>query len=159
MPAAGFANRVLMTATHVLRLNEGRFTGAFAFEAEVLDRLPAAVPHPRVAGYGQRAGGGEYLLLTRVPGRVLAEEITSVSAGEQRALLQELGRVVADLHATPGQPWMRSAWVAEALAGRWENAYHAPPGTFLELVAAAKVARPDAAAVSSTTCTRSCPNG
>jgi aminoglycoside phosphotransferase (APT) family kinase protein len=147
MPAAGMANRVLMSATHLLRLNEGRFDGAFAYEAEVLDRLPAAVPHPQVTAYGRRATGGEYLVVTRVPGRVLAEEIAAVPAGEQRALLHDLGQVVAELHATPLQPWMRSAWVADALAGRWENAYHAPPRAFPDLVAAAKVARPDATAV------------
>jgi hypothetical protein len=84
VPAVGMANRVLMSATHVLRLNEGRFAGAFAFEAEVLDRLPAAVPHPQVTAYGQRATGGEYLVLTRLPGRVLAEEIATVPASEQR---------------------------------------------------------------------------
>lgn len=147
VPAAGVANRVLLSATHVLRLNEGRFAGAFAFEAGVLDRLPAAVPHPHVAGYGHRATGGEYLLLTRLPGRLLAEEIAVVPPREQRALLQDLGGVVAELHRTPVEPWMRSSWAADALAGRWENAYHAPPQAFAALVAAARLVRPDAASV------------
>jgi aminoglycoside phosphotransferase (APT) family kinase protein len=147
VPAAGVANRVLMSAKHVLRLNEGRFAGVFAFEAGVLDRLPAAVPHPRVAGYGQRATGGEYLLLTRLPGRVLAEEIAAVPPRELRPLLRDLGRVVAELHRTPVEPWMRSSWVADALAGQWENAYHAPPRAYAELVSAARLVRPDAAHV------------
>jgi aminoglycoside phosphotransferase (APT) family kinase protein len=147
VPAAGFANRVLLSAKHVLRLNEGRFAGAFAFEAEVLERLPAGVPHPSVVGHGRRATGGEYLLLTRLAGRALAEELPGLPTSGQRALLRELGGLVAELHQVPVEPWMRSSWVAEALAGRWENAYHAPPRAFPELVVAARRARPDAAAV------------
>lgn len=147
VPAAGVANRVLLSPTHVLRLNEGRFADAFAFEAAVLDRLPAAVPHPRMVGHGQRGTGGEYLLLTRLPGRVLVEEIAAVPPRELRPLLTDLGRVVAELHRMPVEPWMRSSWVADALAGKWENAYHAPPHAFAELVSAARLVRPDAAHV------------
>jgi aminoglycoside phosphotransferase (APT) family kinase protein len=147
VPAAGFANRVLLSDRHVLRLNDGRFAGAFGYEAGVLERLPTELPHPRVVGYGRRSNGGEYLLLTRLPGRELAAEIAVRPNGELRTLFRELGRIVAELHRLQPASWMASSWVAEAMAGRWENAYHAPPQAFPGLVAAAGLARPDAAGV------------
>jgi hygromycin-B 7''-O-kinase len=66
-------------------------------EAFILDQLAAqaAVPVPRVLGYG-REHDVEYLLMTRVPGVALAS--TSLSGPARAAVLEQLGATLRRVH-------------------------------------------------------------
>lgn len=142
----GIANEVWMTPDHVVRLNTGRFRDVFRFEADVLGRLPASIPHPAVIAVGQRDDAGEYLVLERLPGRSLAETWPGLDTGQRRHLTHELTGMIRALHQIDLADWPPCPWVVDALAGIWADAYHAPPSFAPALVAAAREARPDAAA-------------
>jgi len=140
----GFANLVVLTPDHVVRLNEGRFPQAFRHEATVLNRLPAEIPHPVAVATGTRQSGGEYLILERLPGGNLEQAWPSLSESDRVRIVQELGNIITCLHALPVADWMHNPWVADVLATvRWQDAYHAPPELYPLLVNSAAVARPE----------------
>ncbi len=140
----GFANVVLLTERPVVRLNSGRFSGAFAHEANVLTRLPGNVPHPQPIAHGLRQAGGEYLILERLPGVNLDTAWSGMSEADRRMVALELGETIRALHALPVATWMANPWVANALEiGAWGDAYHAPPAHFRAMVESAVTSRPD----------------
>jgi aminoglycoside phosphotransferase (APT) family kinase protein len=140
----GFANLVVTTPSAVIRLNEGRFPDAFRHEANVLAHLPSTIPHPAVIGLGRRDGGGEYLVLERVPGQSLEQAWPRLSTAQRLAIGKEIGVIVQTLHQLTPAPWMVNPWVSRALAeGRWRDAYHAPASAYPALLASARAARPD----------------
>lgn len=142
----GVANDVWLTSSHVVRINRGRFRDAFRFEARALGRLPAEIPHPVVVAHGPR-DGGEFLILERLPGTTVDVAWPALSTGDRRALVHELAGIMRRLHAMTPAAWITNPWVAYAMAGRYADAYHAPPALIGELIASARRARPDAAAV------------
>ncbi len=48
--------------------------------------------------------------------------------------MHNLANITRRLHALEPAAWMANPWVADAMAGRWADAYHAPPRLFRELV-------------------------
>src|SRR4051794_13159351 len=74
---------------------------------QIAERAPA-LPVPRVVGYGNE-GGVEYILMTRIPGSAL--KYTVVDGEPRRAVLVELGRVLARLHALPVTPFEQTGLV------------------------------------------------
>lgn len=145
-PGDGVANDVWLTSSHVVRMNDGRFREAFRYEARVLGMLPTAIPHPVVVAQGAR-DGGEFLILERLPGTTLDEAWPFLSTAERRAIIRELADIVRHLHNLEPAAWMENPWVADAMAGRYADAYHAPPLLFGELIGSARRARPDASVV------------
>ncbi len=146
--AGGFANLVMMTPAVVVRLNEGRFPLAFAHEARVLAHLPSEIPHPKVVAQGPRAGGGEYLILERLPGERLDLAWASLSEPARERVAGSLARIVKRLHILPPSPWMANPWVEDAMRmQRWRDAYHASPDAAPLLIESAAAIRPDAAEV------------
>lgn len=146
----GVANEVVLTPAHAVRLNSGRFSGAFRHEAGVLAMLPSSVPHAQVAGIGERpAGRGEYLVLTRLPGRSLADAWPDLSPARLRHVGAQVGRIVATLHALPAHEQMRCAWADDAVGpgGDPRDAYHAPPAAVGVLAEAARTCTDDAVTV------------
>lgn len=142
--ADGFANTVLLTPSHVIRLNEGRFPHAFAHEARVLAHLPESLPLPRVVAQGHRQPGGEYLILERLPGQNLELVWVALSAKDHREIGGQLGSHLRTLHELTPASWMENPWVEDVLAvGRWRDGYHMPPTTIPHAVASAREARPD----------------
>ena len=142
--ADGFANTVLMTPTHVIRLNGGRFPDAFAHEARVLSHLPATIPHPVVVASGERESGGEYLVLARLPGDNLERVWPDLSPPARREIGQQLGSHLRALHELSPASWMKNPWVADAVASeRWRDAYHAPTETVPQAIEGARGIRPD----------------
>jgi aminoglycoside phosphotransferase (APT) family kinase protein len=147
MAGTGIANAVWLTPSHVIRLNSGRFREAFAYEAEVLRRLPAEIPRPGVLAHGKRADAGEFLVLERLPGVTIEDAWPSLSTASRRAVVRELADIVRRLHALAPAAWMDNPWVADAMAGRYADAYHAPPSLFRKLIGSARRVRPDASDV------------
>lgn len=142
--SAGFANLVVLTPSHVVRLNEGRFAQAFAYEARVLAQLPQYIPHPVAIASGHRETGGEYLILERLPGANLEMVWPTLAPAEQRHVISELASIVHQLHTLPLADWMTNPWVEDTVANRrWRDAYHAPPAMSAHLVESAIAARPD----------------
>jgi len=140
----GFANLVVLTPNHVVRLNQGRFPHAFRHEATVLNRLPAEIPHPVVVASGTRQSSGEYLILERLPGRNLEHAWPSLDESDRVRIVQEFGNIMKRLHALPVADWMHNPWVANVLAtSRWKDAYHAPPELYPDLIESAVLARPE----------------
>lgn len=149
---AGIANEVWLTPDHVVRLSNGRFRDAFAFEAEVLRQLPAEIPRPFVVAHGKRDEGGEYLVLERLPGVTMDAAWSLLSAVSRRTLVHELADITRRLHALEPATWMANPWVADAMAGKYADAYHAPPWLYRELIRDACRVRPEASDVLA--CTR-----
>jgi aminoglycoside phosphotransferase (APT) family kinase protein len=142
--APGFANEVVMTDEHVIRLNDGRFVDAFAHEADVLRRLKGILPVPDVIAVGHRDGGGEFIVLERLPGENLEDAWPTLTPHARRAIVEELGSILRTLHLLPLQSWMRCRWVELAIELREaRNAYHAPPGFAPVLLEATRRVRPD----------------
>ena len=144
---AGIANEVWLTPDHVVRLSSGRFRDAFAYEAEVLRRLPVEIPRPLVLAHGKREGEGEYLVLERLPGVTMDDAWPFLPAASRRALVHEIADIMRRLHALEPEAWMANPWAADAMAGKYADAYHAPPGLYRELIRSARRARPDASDV------------
>ncbi len=140
----GFANLVVLTPTHVVRLNEGRFPQAFAHEARVLARLPQDIPHPVAVASGHRDMGGEYLVLERLPGANLETVWETMTRVQQRHVISHLASIMEQVHALAPADWMRNPWVEDTLTNkRWRDAYHAPPSMAMDLVESAMTVRPD----------------
>jgi aminoglycoside phosphotransferase (APT) family kinase protein len=140
----GFANLVVLTPDHVVRLNEGRFPDAFRHEARVLAKLPGDIPHPVAVAHGPRAAGGEYLILERLPGDNLRAVWPALSPADRHRIVEDLAGLARRLHALPAADWMRNPWVDEVLAlRRWGDAYHARPQVSALLIESARSARPD----------------
>nr|MBA3276949.1 phosphotransferase [Chloroflexia bacterium] len=140
----GFANLVVLTPDHVIRLNGGRFPNAFRHEATVLNHLPRTIPHPVAVAHGARKSGGEFLIVERLPGENLEQAWPRLNQSDRGRILGELGRMMKCLHDLPVAGWMHNPWVSDALAtGQWRDAYHAPPRFFLRLIASAANERPD----------------
>lgn len=140
----GFANVVLMTDQHVVRLNSGKFPGAFAHEANVLTRLPQEIPHPEPIAHGLRRLGGEYLILERLPGVNLETAWAGLSDDERGTIGTELGGLIRTLHELPVLDWMVNPWVEHAVeSGAWGDAYHAPAEYVEVMVQSAASIRPD----------------
>lgn len=135
----GFANLVVVSGDLVVRLNTGRLVDAFAHEAEVLEHLPPTIPHARVLAHGQRDSGGEYLVVTRLPGAHAESRWASLTPAQRVYVGRDLGRALRVLHALPRQPWMANPWSDLAVAERrWRDAYHAPEEHARSLVASAR---------------------
>lgn len=145
--ADGVANDVWLTPEHVVRLSSGRLRRSMRHEAGVLTRLPPTIPHAGVIAVGDRAGVGEFLVLDRLPGVSLGTAWPALTTARRRRLAAELAGHVQALHRLDVTDWPDNPWVADALAGRYADAYHAPPGLAPALVEAARSVRPDAAAV------------
>lgn len=142
--ADGFANTVLMTPSHVIRLNTGRFPHAFAHEACVLSQLPESIPHPHVIAQGDRQTGGEFLILERLPGKNLELVWVDLSAEDQWDIGRQLGSHLRRLHELAPAAWMKNPWMEDVLAtGRWRDGYHLPPSTLPLALASAAEARPE----------------
>lgn len=141
---AGVANEVWLTPDHVIRLGSGRFRDAFAFEMDVLRRLPAEIPHPRVVANGERDDTGEYLVLERLPGVTLDAAWSDLATDRRQRLVAELAAIAQRIHTIAPAPWMDNPWVGDAMAGRYADAYHAPPPLFRELIDSTRRVRPDA---------------
>lgn len=140
----GFANVVVLTPSHVVRLNSGRFPQAFLHEARVLSHLPGDIPHPVAVAHGHRDAGGEYLVLERLPGDNLQAIWSTMSPGDQQQIIFDLAEITQQLHALPKADWMRNAWMDDVLVAHpWQDAYHAPPWVSLDLIESAMTARPD----------------
>lgn len=146
VPGGGIANDVWLTPSHVVRMNDGRFRDAFRYEARVLRMLPVEIPHPVVVAHGAREGG-EFLILERLPGTTVGDAWSSLTTASRRTLVRELAEITRRLHALEPATWMENPWVADAMAGRFADAYHAPPSLFVPLIASARRVRPDASDV------------
>lgn len=135
----GFANTVVHAGEVVVRLNDGRFRDAFRFESQVLRHLPHAIPCADVVAMGERDTGGEFLILSRLPGENLESAIPTMSSTERWEIGVQLATILKRIHELPIEPWMLNPWVIEALETRnWGNAYHAPVEFAPDLLASAR---------------------
>lgn len=147
-PATGVANSVFLTASVVIRLNEGRFRDAFAHEAHILNSLPKTIPHPAALAHGKRQGKGEYIILERVPGRTLDEVWPTLAPESRRRVTLDLAHITRELHSLPLTPGMDNPWFNDALTVPiYADAYHAPVDHYLPLIASARSVRPETATV------------
>ncbi|HEU0163810.1 MAG TPA: phosphotransferase, partial [Thermomicrobiales bacterium] len=144
--ATGVVNNVWLTPELVVRLNGGRFPDAFGHEARILDLLPATIPHPEAIAHGSRVEGGEYLVVTRVPGVTLDEAWPDLDPDGRQRVIHELAAIVQTLHALPVAAGMRNPWIDDALTIPIPaDAYHASPLFLPVLLASARNVRPDLA--------------
>jgi aminoglycoside phosphotransferase (APT) family kinase protein len=107
-----------------------------AYEREIL-RTEAlfyelAAPHRQVpaviyAGFGHR--GGDFLLMTELPGQPWPAVADRIDDGQRRRLRGDLGRLVAGLHAMTGSGF---GYPAQPLAASWRTAF----GGMLETILA-----------------------
>lgn len=138
IPASGWANAVWLAPGHVVRLSSGRFRDAYAHEIAVLRMLPDAVPHARSVAHG-RVGDREWMVLERVPGQPLSQAWSRMTMRQRQGAAEFIGGTLRALHATPLPEGFHNPWLTDALApgGAIENAYHAPPRCYRQLLEAA----------------------
>ncbi|MGE0322050.1 MAG: phosphotransferase family protein [Polyangiaceae bacterium] len=107
-------------ASHVLKLVAPPFHEELARECAALARVALSVPTPKVIARGQLEGW-PYFLMTRVGGVPASELWRDLTLAEQRALIAELGSIVAELpdhSAGTRDPFPGAAWDAFIEASR-----------------------------------------
>lgn len=136
--ANGWSNAVWLTPGHVVRLSSGRFRDAYTHEAAVLHMLPDTVAHACSVAHG-RVGNREWMVLQRVPGQPLSQAWSGMTGRQRRSAVETIGDTLRALHATPLPEGFNNPWLTDALApdGAIENAYHAPPLHYQQLLVAA----------------------
>jgi len=133
--ADGWSNNVRLAPAHVVRLSPGRFRNSFAHEARILRLLPPEIPHATVVAQG-RLGRQEWLVLERVPGVSLMVAWPSLNKHERARAARELGTMLRALHQIRIPADLRNPWIDDALApgGPRQDAYHAPPAFYREML-------------------------
>jgi aminoglycoside phosphotransferase (APT) family kinase protein len=97
-----------------------------------------------VVAHGPREGGGEYLILERLPGTSFDNAWPTLTSAERQRIATDLALIVCRLHALPVAGWMENPWVRDVLEShRWRDAYHAPFEVGPLLVQSAIDQRPD----------------
>jgi aminoglycoside phosphotransferase (APT) family kinase protein len=131
-------NEVWLTDEHAVRLSSGRFPGAYAHEARVVEVLSGSVPVAAVLANGE-AEGTEWILSRRVRGSSLARAWPTLDEFARRRAGVELGSIIRAMHATPTPPDLDNPWLARAFAEESlvKDAYHAPPWIHQRLLSAA----------------------
>jgi len=97
--APSVTNEVWMTPDVVVRVNR-RIDGRLYREAMLAECLPAELGYPGVVAYGGEAGA-DWLIVRRVPGRVLSRCWPTMGHDERRAAISQLAARLRVLHATP----------------------------------------------------------
>ena len=87
---------------HVVKLFSREQSTYFEIEKSTLARLGGRLPvaTPRVVAAGER-GSWSYIVMTRLPGRSLAEAWSAIDGPGRLRLMGEVGATLAELHATP----------------------------------------------------------
>ena len=98
-PAASVTNEVWMTSTHVVRVNR-RPNQRLRREAMLGPTLPAEIGYPSVVAYGGRLGA-DWLVATRIPGRVLSRCWPDLTDDRRRDAIRQLAAKLKRLHQTP----------------------------------------------------------
>jgi len=101
-------------------------TEALFYELAAPHRQIPAVIH---AGLGHQGGGGDFLLMTELPGQPLPAVADRITVRQRQRLRGELGRIVAGLHAMTGSQY---GYPARPLATSWRTAF----GGMLETILA-----------------------
>jgi aminoglycoside phosphotransferase (APT) family kinase protein len=132
-------NEVWLTDDHVVRVSSGRFRGAYAHEARVVDSIAKSVPVAPVLAHGEEPGKTEWILSRRVHGQSLARVWPTMNRTERRRAGTELGSVIKALHDTRlphafNNPWLSLVFQDDT---RLKDAYHAPPHLYRKLLRAA----------------------
>jgi aminoglycoside phosphotransferase len=99
-PASSVTNEVWMTPTHVVRVNR-RPNQRLRREAFLGPTLPPEIGYPEVVAYGGRLGA-DWLVVKRLPGRVLSRCWPDMSVGQRREAIRQLAAKMKRLHQTPG---------------------------------------------------------
>jgi hygromycin-B 7''-O-kinase len=97
-PASSVTNEVWLTPDHVVRV-AARLGSRLHREALLAKHLPPEVRCPPVVAAGS-GGGGDWLVLRRMPGTPLAHRWPELSRGERRRAITELANVLRALHRT-----------------------------------------------------------
>ncbi|NBH04939.1 aminoglycoside phosphotransferase family protein [Amycolatopsis sp. SID8362] len=82
----------------VLKLYPPLYRDEIATERTMLEVLHGTLPTPALKDAGERDGWG-WLLMERLPGRTLKEAWPTLSTGDKRRLMPEVGELLATLHA------------------------------------------------------------
>lgn len=93
---------------------------------------PAGIPLPRLlhSGFDDPGLGGDYLIMSALDG-IPWNRATALAGADERALRHELGRVLATLHAIPGQDVYGYPYAG--LTGRtWRDAFIAMTGALMD---------------------------
>ncbi|MEV8456914.1 aminoglycoside phosphotransferase family protein [Streptomyces sp. NPDC052095] len=108
-------------------------TGEIAFYESAATALDVGVV-PRVvhSGAGDGAGAGPYLIMTACPGTPWHEADDSLEESERRRLREELGRIVARLHAVTGPGFGYPAEPWGPLVPTWREAFTAMTAAVLD---------------------------
>ncbi len=99
-PASSVTNEVWLTPSHVVRVNR-RPNQRLRREAILGPTLPAEIGYPMVVAYGGRLGA-DWLVVRRIPGRVLARCWPDMTSDQRREAVRQLTAKMKRLHQTPG---------------------------------------------------------
>jgi aminoglycoside phosphotransferase (APT) family kinase protein len=112
----------------IKRCRDRRYLEWLSREHGVLMALAdSSLPMPRVLGYAQVHRKGDereaWLVMSRLEGRPLWNEILDANPARRARLLQRLGELLRQLHATPAPIGLRSEspWVDQMLAEARKN--------------------------------------
>ncbi len=97
--ASSVTNEVWLSDRHAVRVNR-RPNRRLRREAELGPRLPADVRYPKVVAYGGEVGG-DWLIVERVPGQMLAAAWPAMSMADRREAVRQLAEIMRVLHAVP----------------------------------------------------------
>ena len=108
----------------VFKMTAPRWAGEIEAEhgllARVSGHLPVASPEPLAHG---RLDGWPFVLMSRLPGRALAEHWPALDSADRRRLTRAIGELLASLHALP---------VSEAEAAPWPGFLDSLRGNVVE---------------------------
>jgi aminoglycoside phosphotransferase len=98
-PASSVTNEVWLADELVIRINR-KVNGRLRREATLARHLPPELGYPRIVAYGGRPGS-DWLIVERVPGRVLSRCWPVMSTEARRKAVSQLARRLRVLHSTP----------------------------------------------------------
>jgi hygromycin-B 7''-O-kinase len=117
-PARDGTNVVFTTDRHVIKLYPPFWESGAAAEWTILrhveDRLGVTTPEIVATG---RLDAWPYLVMTRLPGTILADVWPGLGAVDRIAIARRLGEILARLHALPTEPLEAHTVLAE----RWQR--------------------------------------
>ena len=93
----GAANEVWYAGDYVVRISSHPGTRRLEHEACVAKLLPVGARYPGIVSYG-RAEFGEWLVMRRVRGAVLARAWSGMREGERRDAVYQLAGAMRDVH-------------------------------------------------------------
>jgi hygromycin-B 7''-O-kinase len=117
-PARDGTNVVFTTGHHVIKLSPPFWESGAAAEWTILrhveGRLGVATPAVVATGH---LDGWPYLVMTRLPGAILADVWPGLAETHRRSIARQLGELLARLHALPTGPLAAHAVLVE----RWRR--------------------------------------